>query len=213
MTVQPLKNELIPAFATPILLRKWPNFEPVNAGLRALILDREPPNPPPSRSVVGGWHSEQDVLDWGGEAIAELKQWISMAVTDLTIGLSRLTEPPEGKLKMTAWANVLRRGGYHQVHDHSTYAYAGVYYIEVGESDPGQIVSGDIEFIDPRVAMGAIQMPGMPFKQRVQLKPEPGLMVVFPAWLKHYVHPYQGPGIRITIAFNVTYDMPFAEAP
>ncbi|NJN46627.1 MAG: hypothetical protein HC808_09270 [Candidatus Competibacteraceae bacterium] len=28
-------------------------------------------------------------------------------------------------------------------------------------------------------------------------------MVVFPGWLQHQVHPYFGPGERITIAFNV----------
>ena len=138
----------------------------------------------------------------------ELALWVRMAITDITMGLSRLSEPPEGKLKMVAWANVLRRGGYHQVHDHCTCAFAGVYYIEVGDSDPDRVLSGEIEFVDPRAGVGAIQIPGTPFERRMLLKPEPGLMVVFPAWLKHYVHPYQGPGQRITIAFNVSYDMP-----
>jgi hypothetical protein len=28
-------------------------------------------------------------------------------------------------------------------------------------------------------------------------------MLLWPSWLKHWVHPYQGDGERISVAFNV----------
>jgi hypothetical protein len=31
----------------------------------------------------------------------------------------------------------------------------------------------------------------------------PGLMVMFPSWLKHMVHPFFGSGERISTSFNV----------
>jgi hypothetical protein len=34
--------------------------------------------------------------------------------------------------------------------------------------------------------------------------PRDGLLVVFPAWLYHYVNPYQGTAPRISVAFNAT---------
>jgi hypothetical protein len=33
--------------------------------------------------------------------------------------------------------------------------------------------------------------------------PLPGLMVMFPGWLKHMVHPFFGSGERISISFNL----------
>ena len=33
--------------------------------------------------------------------------------------------------------------------------------------------------------------------------PEPGVMIAFPSYLKHYVHPFFGEGERIVIAANV----------
>jgi len=38
----------------------------------------------------------------------------------------------------------------------------------------------------------------------MRLKPQAGLMVVFPAWIEHWVHPFFGEGNRISIAANVT---------
>jgi hypothetical protein len=42
------------------------------------------------------------------------------------------------------------------------------------------------------------------FEGRYLVEPMPGLMVMFPSWLKHMVHPFQGLGERISISFNVT---------
>ena len=36
------------------------------------------------------------------------------------------------------------------------------------------------------------------------IRPKPGLMVIFPAWAEHWVHPFHGDGNRISIAINVT---------
>ena len=67
-------------------------------------------------------------------------------------------------------------------------------------------LSGTIEFIDPRVGIGAIKVPGNPFDESLRLEAEPGMMLMFPSWLKHYVHPYQGPGVRISISFNSWFE-------
>ena len=38
------------------------------------------------------------------------------------------------------------------------------------------------------------------------LDPQPGTMVALPSWLQHHVHPYFGPGERISVAFNAIPD-------
>ena len=45
--------------------------------------------------------------------------------------------------------------------------------------------------------------PGNPFGQTVSVPPRPGLMVLFPSWLYHWVNPFYGEGERISVAFNV----------
>jgi len=39
------------------------------------------------------------------------------------------------------------------------------------------------------------------------IQPEPGLLIVFPAWLFHYVNPYHGDGERISIAWNFNVEI------
>jgi hypothetical protein len=38
------------------------------------------------------------------------------------------------------------------------------------------------------------------------IKPQAGMMLTFPAWIEHQVHPFTGDGNRISIAINVTLD-------
>ena len=43
---------------------------------------------------------------------------------------------------------------------------------------------------------------GSKLEERHLIDPTPGLMVLFPSWLQHFVHPFFGKGERISIAFN-----------
>ncbi len=63
-------------------------------------------------------------------------------------------------------------------------------------------LSGLLEFLDPRPLVEMVLAPGHPFGRPLRIQPEAGLMVVFPSWLYHLVHPYTGDGARISIAFN-----------
>jgi hypothetical protein len=36
------------------------------------------------------------------------------------------------------------------------------------------------------------------------VRPQAGLIVIFPSWLYHWVHPYAGHTPRIAVSFNVT---------
>ena len=53
-----------------------------------------------------------------------------------------------------------------------------------------------------------VALPGNPFGQRLTIDPEPGLMLMFPSWLRHAVHPFMGKGERITVAFNLAVGEP-----
>ena len=61
------------------------------------------------------------------------------------------------------------------------------------------------ELCDPRAFTEMVPTPGSPFGQRAIFRAEPGLMVLFPSWLYHFVNPFFGDGERISIAFNVRW--------
>jgi hypothetical protein len=50
----------------------------------------------------------------------------------------------------------------------------------------------------------AVTAPGDPYGEPVRVRPVAGLLVVFPNWLYHWVHPYTGQTPRIAISFNAT---------
>ena len=57
--------------------------------------------------------------------------------------------------------------------------------------------------LDPRPAVGVFDLPGVLASGTWTLKPNPGMMLMFPSWLRHAVLPYYGESTRITIAFNL----------
>jgi uncharacterized protein (TIGR02466 family) len=132
-------------------------------------------------------------------------------VDTVAVGLTRLVAAPTGeprtfRFTASAWANVLRNGGYNSVHNHPNCVWSGVYYVARGEPDPTPSENGKLELLDPRSGINMIFIEKNVLDGRYVIEPLPGLMVVFPSWLKHMVHPYFGKGERISVAFNVSVE-------
>jgi hypothetical protein len=76
--------------------------------------------------------------------------------------------------------------------------------VEPGVDSPERPLSGILEFLDPRSGVEAVTAPGDPYGEPFRVRPQAGLLVVFPSWLYHWVHPYAGQTPRIAISFNAT---------
>ena len=87
------------------------------------------------------------------------------------------------------------------MHNHPNWVWSGVYYVTSGEPDPGVPENGKLELLDPRTVVTSVK--GLISRERPLIEPKPGMMVVFPSYLNHQVHPFIGKGERISIAFNV----------
>jgi uncharacterized protein (TIGR02466 family) len=125
----------------------------------------------------------------------------------VALDMTRLVTTGEGQrkinLQMDCWANVSRRGQYNSVHDHAGATWSGVYYVSGGEPDNDDPLNGKLELLDPRIGVNVFGGEEGLFGGRYFVEPMPGLMVIFPGWLKHMVHPFTGSGERISISFNV----------
>jgi uncharacterized protein (TIGR02466 family) len=203
-----LENDIRLMWPTPVFSRVWPGTKDYNTRLRQIILEHEKNNPGVPKSVVGGWHSREDFMAWPHPEIAQLREWISEATEELMTVTSGAAKEDFAAAEISAWANVLRRGAYHRNHTHPGCYWSGVYYVAVGGSGAKWEHSGAIELSDPRGAVEMVALPGNPFGQRLTIDPEPGLMLMFPSWLRHAVHPFMGKGERITVAFNLAVGEP-----
>jgi uncharacterized protein (TIGR02466 family) len=199
-----VRRHSINPFATPVLVYPWPDSERLNAELKAVILEAERRQPGVVRSNVGGWHSDLGIFGWDAPGIRELQERVRLVAVEMT---KRLVPKPNARFRaayrLDGWANVVRPGDYHLAHNHPGNVWSGVYYVAAGEAEPGRPYNGQLELLDPRAGANMLGPPDGAFDLRYTINSVAGLMVVFPAWLRHYVHPFFGAGERISVAFNV----------
>ena len=198
-----MEFEVTQAFPTLIGHFRIPDAELTNANLQALILAEEADYAGLGRSNIGGWHSRPDFLNRQDNGVSALTSWLSWGIRRMisaTVGEDGF----QGTLSLSGWATICRTGAYHAPHSHPDSAWSGVYYVDPGNKTPDQPLSGVLEFLDPRAGVEAVTAPGDPYGEPFRVRPQPGLLVIFPSWLYHWVHPYTGQTPRIAISFNAT---------
>jgi uncharacterized protein (TIGR02466 family) len=193
--------ELTPAFPTLIGRSVVPDAGTMNADLRTLILAEEARYASLGRSNIGGWHSRTDLLRRPEASVSALSTWITWAVSRM-VAATAGPRTDTGTMLLSAWAVICRAGAYHAPHSHPDSAWSGAYYVDAGTQDPDRPLSGVLEFLDPRSGVEAVTAPGDPYGEPCRIRPDAGLLVVFPSWLYHWVHPYAGTTPRIVVSFN-----------
>jgi uncharacterized protein (TIGR02466 family) len=185
-------------FATPVLIQKLDGAAELNAALGQQILAKREEDQGLKLSNRGGWQSTHDFVRWSGEAGRTV---INRACELATAHVMRIKAPLQWAVD--AWANVSGPGAFNMPHVHGGTYWAAVYYVRVGDGEGGELV-----LHDPRMPGLRMHAPGVRFKNlgpevRAEIKPEAGLLVLFPGWLSHSVEPWQGSGERISVAMNI----------
>ena len=162
-------------------------------------------------SNIGGWHSNTQMVDWGGEAARALA-YKAMTMADAqTVDVRSPRESRFGWIP-EMWANVNRKGDANQYHTHPGSFWSAVAYLDdgyAGDDDPE--LGGELQLLDPRMPMIRMTAPdlrlldagGQPMPSEVSFRPKTGMIVMFPSWLQHAVRPFHGEGTRISIAINL----------
>ena len=207
-----LKHQISLAFATLIGRFQAENCESLNESLLRIVLEKETSTPSSDYANLGGWHSAGDLLEWPYPEIGMLKGYIVEALNLMVQSTGQLPEvrghaAPKGSFRISAWANTSRRGNYHRMHNHPGSAWSGCYYVTAlnPSSTSNESIGGALEFYDPRPFTEMVDAPGSPYGQRMIVRPQPGLMVLFPSWLYHFVHPHDSDSVRVSIAFNAKW--------
>jgi uncharacterized protein (TIGR02466 family) len=159
--------------------------------MRRHVLALKDNDPGTNISNVGGWQSNsqdisKDFIDWQIALDKTIKQCCTQS------GL-----PP---LKLyNLWFNVNGKGHHNSIHNHHGAILSGVYYVHTPEN------CGSIEFYrddDSEYYLPALESYNNFTKQKHVIDPAPGLLVIFPGWLKHSVQPNNNKDERISISFN-----------
>ena len=102
------------------------------------------------------------------------------------------------------WSIINEEGALNQKHHHSNSDISAAYYVEAHDK------CGDIVFYDPRPARvykHPIAIEPNNLNATVNsIKPEPGLLVLFPSYLEHSVNPNMSNKNRIVISFNLSLE-------
>jgi uncharacterized protein (TIGR02466 family) len=195
-------------FAVPLARCFWPDSDGLNAELRRVILREMERRPGVVKTNRRGWQSESDMQDWKDECVREFVSRVRSLVRDMV----RQTVPDcdERHLEgwdLVMWANVNQKGAFNTPHNHEGFGtiWSGFYYVDPGFEPGAADISGRTVFQDRSGTPKEILANPDPFSREIELTPRAGLMTLFPSPFYHYVRPYRGDRLRITIAFNLKH--------
>ena len=198
-------------FETPIAYGRLKDADEVMKELEVAIRKRKTISTGLSRSNLGGWHSESDMLEWGGLAAHKLAEAAVNIAKRMSYFKESSAEDRQWLVRM--WANVTPEGGLNLLHSHPGNLWAAVLYIDMGHETEQEShdAGGSFYLEDPRFPMAAMRdtafrmrgVDGQPQQYQTEIQLQRGNLIVFPAWLRHGVRPYTGKRERISVAMNI----------
>ena len=159
-------------------LHRWDEAAALNERVAARVLEER--RRFPHCNIVGStsWSSPMDLHRWGAAETDALFAWICERAAE-SWDLERPWAAAVG------WANVAENGQATGSHDHHLADWSAVYYASSPDGSGGLVFEGLPD--------------GAP---RSTIRPEPGLLLIFPATWRHRVEPTLSASPRISVAAN-----------
>ncbi len=186
---------------TLFLQRDIPGSEAANERLARLILEKEG-----RETALTTEYATYNLFESEDPAVQWLRQCVNKTIADY---LRRLGIDYDVNWRLQGWANVNRAGDYHNLHNHPHSYLSGTYYVRVPTVWPprrgrADLDPGAISFFDPRPQANvvAIRNDGQVNPEH-RIDPRAGMMLLWPSFLHHLVHPNLSDELRISISFNV----------
>lgn len=197
------QNGFVDLWPTTILRRSLPGHEVANAELLRLVMEMEE-----GRQDFTTDYRSGNLLTHDNPAVGWLRDCINKTAIDY---LKRAGLDYAVNWSLQGWANVNRRGDYHDPHNHPHAYLSGTYYVAVPEAEQSlpdnrpDVRPGAISFYDPR---GAANMTAIRGDRQIEAefthRPQAGDILLWPAFLLHFVHPNLSDENRVSISFNAT---------
>jgi hypothetical protein len=96
--------------------------------------------------------------------------------------------------RLVGWANVVGPGDFERPHIHDAGWLSGVYYVQTSPTGGA-------------IRLGGHHLTAFPFAEPSRvIQPQAGQLLLFPSYLHHGTEPFEGPGRRISVAFDILRD-------
>jgi len=191
-------------------VKGWPSVPAFNADLARAIYEHPTLMPdPPGKATMRGSQT-LEFLHSDDPALQMLRRLAEAAVStyiDETVAAApHLFPPPPDTRRLHGWGVVLRSGGHQSAHFHPAGIVSGVYYVRVPavvrRGQDGD--AGCIRFGEPEPGLASTHKP--PGRFVTSVRPEEGLMILFPSYFWHQTIPFESDEDRICIAFDLLKD-------
>tara|TARA_Y100000114_G_C11652852_1_gene275120 strand:+ start:167 stop:754 length:588 start_codon:yes stop_codon:yes gene_type:complete len=141
--------------------------------------------------------SKFDFLNGNAVIIKDVREWIDDCIKK-TINTIQMEDVDYDINYKESWYHITKTNGVHESHIHPSCSWCGIYYLQSGDEN-----SGDTVFENPvkstYIDRGNLYLNNM---SQYRVKPQDGLLVIFPSFLSHYQAMYKGDKDRIVVAFN-----------
>jgi uncharacterized protein (TIGR02466 family) len=168
-----------------------------NDKLEKEIIKRKKEDSGLNLSNVGGWHSKKINAEDYENRESEVKFLLDEIQTkaEYLYFIWKINKEPELK---SFWFNINEYKDINEAHSHPNNYFSFCYYVKTPEN------SGNIEFLrDDSSEHYEIDSEITPYTYATfSIKPHSGMLVAFPSYTKHRVHPNLSQEKRISIALN-----------
>jgi len=172
-----------------------------NAAIKAHVLETKNKSEGKKATNQLGWQSEDYLLDTAKPI--QVEHMIRVLNSHLK-DCARQASLPTLRI-CNFWFNVNPKGSYNTLHNHQSSVLSGVYYIDIPDENMGNIEfhrDDEAQYYIPENLDRYTQFTST----KATYKPETGLLLIFPSWLRHFVHSNQSEKHRISMSFNTELD-------
>ena len=159
------------------------------------------------------YQSKYDLHTEKNEALLSVMKFIAMSILEMVkkANESKLEElenkTPRINVHLTeSWFIRYNQGGMVYPHNHDGCSWSCVYYVEIGKE--AKKMNGSTYFIRPYQGFSKFDFGGSyMLNDQMVLNAEEGKLLVFPNYLYHGSHPFEGSKDRIVISANSKIDL------
>lgn len=194
-------TEFLDLFPTKMVRAELDDFEAPTQDLIKLIREMEKAN----KGLTTDYR-ENNPLEYDREG----PNWLRAQINQTVIAyLQSIGIDYSVNWQIHAWANINRAGDYHDPHNHPHAYLSGTYYLKIpGEGakkrQRSDVRPNAITFYDPRTGFNMSSIRNDPYVDpELTVMPKPGLLMMWPAALMHFVHPNLSDETRISLSFNI----------
>ncbi len=193
--------EFLDLFPTKLVRAELEDFEAPTRDLIKLVREMEKAN----KGLTTDYR-ENNPLEYDREG----PNWLRAQINQTVIAyLKEIGIDYAVNWQIHAWANINRTGDYHDPHNHPHAYLSGTYYLKMPGEGPKKRQRSDVRpnaitFYDPRTGFNMSSIKDDPYVDPEHtVQPKPGLLMMWPAALMHFVHPNLSDETRISLSFNI----------